>query len=132
MRFLVVLILLACVGGALGWRQCGAPSDRVVKVEELEVKSALKGDQHWVRVIVRGTSSRVVPAAARVEPMARMGAIQIPLDHTTLKHPLGPGPVEYVYEKLFEAPSGITVHVKLSVMDGNDEVLCLRDIEIKL
>lgn len=132
MRVFIVLILLLCVSGALGWRQCGRPSDRVVKVSGLEVASTPKGVEHWIRVTVRGTSSTAIAADATVHTTVRMGAIQLHLEPVAITTALGPGPIEYVYEGLFDAPSDMTVDAKFSVTDGGREVLCVRDIEIDL
>lgn len=135
MRLLVLLVLLVPLVTA--WSQCGSPSERVVKVDSIDVQTAIKRDQdnveqHWIRVEFKGSSSRLIPASATLQPSARLGAIRMPLDPFHLGRDLGPGQVDYVYEAFFQAPSDLTTHVKLTVSDGENIVLCIRDLEVKL
>lgn len=130
MRVLLALLLLAvCVRG---WKQCGPPSARVVKITSVDVVAEPRGSAHHVTVTVSGSAGVTVPADAVLRASARLGAIRVPLDDRQLGARLGPGEFVYVYEETFDAPPGIDVFVKLTVADGDREFVCLRDLEVKL
>ena len=130
MKVLLVICFLAPL--VLGWKQCGAPSERIVKISDIQVDSAPTGDDHWVKVVVRGSTTKFIPASAVLHSSARLGAIRIPLQDNLLGVDINPGPVEYVFERVIEAPSGVVTHVKLSVEDQGKTVLCVHDLEVDL
>lgn len=130
MRVLFALVFLLPL--VMGWKQCGSPSEQVVKVSDIQVETALREDSHWAKVTLKGSTSRTIPATSVLQIAVRLGGIRIPLDDKVLGQTLGPGPIEYVYETLFDAPEGIVTHVKLVVVDEGKTVLCLRDLEVDL
>jgi hypothetical protein len=136
MRLLLVVLLLAVSASA--WKQCGPPSERVVKVGDVSVQTEPRENGHWVSVQVEGTVSRRISAGAILRSSVvlgkdgRPGGIGFPLEERQLGQAMGPGPFSYTYQESFDAPEHLDVFVKLAVVEGESEVLCLRDLEIKL
>lgn len=130
MRFVLLFVLLVPLVTA--WSQCGSPSERVVKIDSLDIETAIKDGQHWARITMQGTSSQPIPASAVIEKSVRMGGIRLPLPDSTLGKDLPAGSVTYQHEELFNAPTGLLTHVKLSVRTGQQTLLCIKDIEVQL
>lgn len=130
MRFVLLFVLLVPLVTA--WTQCGSPSERVIKLDSVNVETAIKNDQHWARITITGETTRAIPASAVIQKSVRMGAIRLPLPDTKLGEDFPAGPFSYKHEEIFQAPSGIVTHVKLTLVDAGKTLACIKDLEVDL
>lgn len=130
MRALLVLLVLLPL--AWGWSQCGAPSGRAAALDTLDVRIAESPGGYRIDVVVRGTAHRPIPAAAEVAPLARLGAIMLPLPRTPLGREIAPGPFEYTYHSTVDAPAHLVTHLRLTVEHGGEQLVCVRGIDLAI